>query len=221
MRCGDWQRARGSPLLRLTEHADPHATGIVMCAQSRSRRWGKINHRLRNFCSASFARSAAGAVRAVVMRDPKDVWPLASRVSPLHIWQRKKVLRTVHALLSHQSMPHYSPSCKYIQLPRQKSPAKRARDGIEWTLRVPARPSRHPSVCARAESMIFRCFFVWPYKSSIPGRLLRLSLPCTPIRTLISSHLPDKELSSAPISTLQTSSELLTPSVDLLTSHLT
>ena len=158
-------------------------------------------------------------MRAVVMRDPRDVSPLPfGRLASPH-WQRKKVLRTVHALPSHQTMPHYSSSCKYIQLSRQSSPAKRARDGIEWILRVPARPSRHPSVCARAESMTFRCFFVWPYKSSTPGRLLRLSLPCT--------HLPSYKLSSAGQRTLvrshiHSANISITPAtVDLLGSHLT
>lgn len=194
--------------VRLTEHADPHATGIVMCAQSRSRAMGQklIILPLRNFCSASFARPAAGAVRAVVMRDSKRRLAVGlARLASPH-WQRKKVLRTVHALPSHQTMPHYAVSCKYIQLTRQSSPAKRARDGIEWILRVPARPSRHPSVCARAESMTFRCFFVWPYKSSSPGRLLRLSLPCTHLssyklssagqRTLVRSHIHSANTSS-------------------------
>lgn len=183
-------RERGSPLLRLTEHADPHATGIVMCAQSRSKATGQKSI---TFCAISAAPRLLGQRRARCVQSscetPRDVWPLASRASPLHIGSEKKVLRTVHALPSHQTMPHYPPSCKYIQLSRQSSPAKRARDGIEWILRVPARPSRHPSVCARAESMTFRCFFVWPYKSSTPGRLLRLSLPCT--------HLPSYKLSSA------------------------
>ena len=219
MRCGEWQRER-KPTAKADRARRSACNGHRdVRAKSIEGDGAKINHLLRNFCSASFARPAAGAVRAVVMRDPRDVSPLPlGRLASPH-WQRKKVLRTVHALPSHQTMPHYSPSCKYIQLSRQSSPAKRARDGIEWILRVPARPSRHPSVCARAESMTFRCFFVWPYKSSTPGRLLRLSLPCT--------HLPSYKLSSAGQRTLirshiHSANISLTPeTVDLLGSHLT
>lgn len=183
-------RERGSPLLRLTEHADPHATGIAMCAQSRSKATGQKSI---TFCAISAAPRLLGQRRARCVQSscetPRDVWPLASRASPLHIGSEKKFyVPCTHCRRT--KLCHTIPLAASTSNSRTQSrPAKRARDGIEWILRVPARPSRHPSVCARAESMTFRCFFVWPYKSSTPGRLLRLSLPCT--------HLPSYKLSSA------------------------
>ena len=171
MRCGEWARARESPLLRLTEHADPHATGIVMCAQSRSKAMGRkliilyAQFLQRLVCSASGGRGACSRHAR-----PKRRFAVAlGRLASPH-WQRKKSFtyrartavapkpcHTTHTIpLAASTSNSPSQSC-------QSRPAKRARDGIEWILPVPARPSRHPSVCARAESMTFRLFFVWPY----------------------------------------------------------
>ena len=186
MKCGEWQRER-TP----TAKADRARRSVRACCNGHGdaiptkqkvdrRRWGNSSRQpLRNFCSASFARPAAGAVRAVVMRDPRDVSPLPLGVSPLHIGSEKKFyVPCTHCRRT--KLCHTIPLAASTSNSRTQSrPAKRARDGIEWILRVPARPSRHPSVCARAESMTFRLLFVWPYKSSTPGRLLRLSLPCT------------------------------------------
>ena len=148
-------RERGSPLLRgkadrarrsaCNGHRDVRAKSIEGDGAK------LIILPLRNFCSASFARPAAGAVRAVVMRDSKRRLAVGlARLASPH-WQRKKVLRTVHALPSHQTMPHYAVSCKYIQLARQICPAKRARDGIEWIVSVQLGP-RAIHRCARVLS---------------------------------------------------------------------
>ena len=132
VKCGEWARARGRALLRLTEHADQcvrAATGIVMRypqSKSRSQAMGQtISSASAQFlqrlvCSASGGRGACSRHAR-----PKRRFAVAlGRLASPH-WQRKKVLRTVHALPSHQTMPHYSPSCKYIQLshPEQASQA--------------------------------------------------------------------------------------------------
>lgn len=125
------------------------ATGIV---KSRSVAMGQINHPPRNFCSASFsfARPAAAGQRCV-QSSCETFGRCLLGVSPLHIGSEKKVLRTVHALPSHQTMPHYAVSCKYIQLARQICLAKRARDGIEWIVSVQLGP-RAIHRCARVLS---------------------------------------------------------------------